>query len=416
MNKYSPRHMSRIGYGYRPYDGKESFSSWLYDQLTLAYLQARDGKRKTHDEHNFELNQYDNVAELVREVINRTYRPGKSTAFLVHKPVDREIFAAHFRDRVIHHFLYNATAWWWDRRMSPDCYSCRVGKGTWYGISRLARHVRSVSQNGTKPAYVIKLDIQGYFMSLDRNKLYERVCWGLDQQFPRHNLEYHLLKFLWRVIIMDDPVSHVAVRGDISQWMNFPAHKSLFCQPKGKGIVIGNLTSQLLSNIYLSLLDHYVQNVLGYKHYGRYVDDFFLIITADEYQKAKRDIAKIEKFLKDNLYLTLHPKKRYFQSVDKGVAFLGAVIYPHAVVPGKRFKRNFYAAAYRFVTGQDDSLESVISYIGFTYNLNGRKLLKDISDHYGGRIMGIQDGTKPNTQQAEPPHSNAKPSERHTGR
>ena len=121
-------------------------------------------------------------------------------------------------------------------------------------------------------------------MSLPREKLYERVSWGLKQQFKdviSNRMGYQIYKicdFLWRQILFDDPASKAWKRGPIVNWDTrvLPAKKSLFMQPPGQGIVIGNLTSQLVSNIYLDQLDRYIFYDLGYKNYGRYVDDFLL--------------------------------------------------------------------------------------------------------------------------------------------
>ncbi|MDO4508146.1 MAG: RNA-directed DNA polymerase, partial [Candidatus Saccharibacteria bacterium] len=308
--------------------------AWLRDpknrllfELTVAYNEARrGGKRGTYDEHNFEINEAKNLIELRDSLLDHTYHPSRSSAHIIYKPVIREIFSAPFRDRVVHHWLYSAVYDWWDRRFIEDSYSCREGKGTKYGIERLARHIQSASDNYEKEVYVIKLDIQGYFMSLDREKLYARTIWGLDKQFKnKRDWRYELLKFCWGQVIFDDPCRGVKKKGWPNDWKDLPKSKSLFYQPKGKGIVIGNLTSQLLSNVYLDQLDRYIVFDLGYKHYGRYVDDFYIVVTEEELEKAKEDVKAIEEFLA-RLGLTLHPKKRSIQPAKNGVAFLGAVV------------------------------------------------------------------------------------------
>ncbi len=359
----------------------ESFEEWLLVELMQAYIEARRGKRKTTDEHIFEVNEMENILNLRDSILNRTYEPSRGIAFVTRRPVIREIFAAPFRDRVVHHFLFNAVSDWWDRRLLYDCYSCRVGKGTWFGIRRAARHIRAVTDNFHKEAYVIKLDIQGYFMSLPREQLFERVVWGLDRQFPEKDKIYNVVKFLWAKIIFDDPTVGVKKRGTAKDWEDLPKSKSLFCQPPGKGIVIGNLSSQLLSNIYLDQLDRYITFELGYKHYGRYVDDFYMIVSEEDYPQAKRDVKKIEQYLR-GLGLTLHPKKRYMQNVKRGMAFLGTVIYPGRIVTGKRVKRNFRQGVREVSWGLKDE-NTVISYLGFMKNLKGKKLTKEIFEEVG---------------------------------
>ena len=357
------------------------FRDWLLVELGLAYLAARKGKRTTGDEHIFEMNAQENLINLRDSIVDRTYIPSRGIAFVTRKPVIREIFAAPFRDRVVHHFLFNSVAEWWDRRLIPDCYSYRIGKGTWYGIYRLSKHMRSASNNYKTPTYVIKLDIRGYFMSLSRDRLFERVCWGLDCQFPEKDQLYDTLRFLWSKIIFDNPVKDVIKKGSPRDWRDLPRAKSLFCQPPGKGIVIGNLSSQLLSNIYLSALDRYMTITLGYKHYGRYVDDFYFFVKKEDLNKALADIKKIESFLKD-LGLTLHPKKRYIQPIERGVPFLGAVIYPGHIVTGPRIDKNFRTCIREFEAGHKD-LQSVVSYLGLLKNLNDTKYLTELFEDFG---------------------------------
>lgn len=346
---------------------------WLLSELYKAYLEARKHKRATSDEHIFEVNAMENLMILRDDILARRYKPSRGVAFIIYDPVMREIFAAPFRDRVVHHFLYNCVYEWWDRRFIYDSYSCRVNKGTLLGAKRLQHFVQKVSRMGTRETYVIKMDLQGYFMSLPRKAVFKRVCWGLDQQFKDGNLYLKdLLRYLWGEIIFDDPIKGVKIRGSMVDWKDLPHNKSLFYQPPGRGVVIGNLSSQLISNIYLDLLDRYVKRVLHYRYYGRYVDDFFIVVTKEELPKALEDVKKIKEFLY-SIDLVLHPKKQYIQNVKRGVEFLGMVIYPTHIVAGKRFKANFYKAMRNFQMGLVDE-ESIISYLGYLKNIDGKKL------------------------------------------
>ncbi len=354
---------------------KNRFKEWLRRQIFIAFIEARAGKQRTADEYMFEMNLEDNIEQLVDDIYYRRYKPSRGIAFIIHDPVIREIFAAPFRDRVVHHFLYNMCADWWDTRLDYDAYSCRINKGTLFGVKRLEHHILSASDNYTKEAYVIQLDIQGYFMSLKRRALVERVEWGLRRQFADDSAMYDLLDYLWPEIILDDPTDGVRIRGDISDWDELPSNKSLFCQPEGQGIVIGNLSSQHLSNIYLGIFDKFVREKLHYRHYGRYVDDFFIVVTRDELPQAKRDIKVIEDFLLDELGLVLHPRKRHIQEVHKGAAFLGMVIYPFHIVPGKRVTKNFRDATLETVEGAK-GIETVISYLGRFKYCDGKKIVQ----------------------------------------
>lgn len=344
----------------------------LVQEFYQAYLKARKGKRGTADETKFEINAIKNIIDLANCVEHRQYKPSRSIAFVIFSPVVREIFAAPFRDRVIHHFLFDNCYDWWDRRLICDSYSCRKNKGTLYGVRRLYEHMRVVSEDWTKDAYVIKMDIEGYFMSLAREKLYERIIWGLDCQFPNGGTRYETLKYLWNEVIFDDPIDGVEKRGPLDSWEKLPKRKSLFYQPLGKGIVIGNLTSQLLSNVYLDQLDRYVKFVLGYDHYGRYVDDFYIVVKKEELKQAMRDVEGIRNFLM-SIGLTLHRHKMYVQPISHGVDFLGVVLYPRHIVPGKRFKKSFRKAAKMYYRAQNGDAV-ITSYLGSLTHIKGKKL------------------------------------------
>lgn len=354
---------------------------WLGEQLLVAFFNARTGKRRTEDEHKFEVNLFENIEMLKDDILNRCYHPSPGTAFVVDDPVKREIFAAPFRDRVVHHFLYNMVMDWWDRRMCYTSAACRVKKGTLFAVRQLERQIKSITNNFTMEAYAIKLDIRGYFMSLPRKKLFERVCWGLERQFPEKGEIYKICRYLWKQVIFDDPTIGVRRRGKLSDWDDLPANKTLFGQEVGRGIVIGNLSSQLLSNIYLDLLDRFVTLELGYKYYGRYVDDFYYLVTPEQYGQALQDIGAIQKFLEE-LELELHPKKRYVQPVTHGVPYVGTVVYPGCTVPGKRIKKNFYDAAWKFSQNRATK-ETINSYLGHMKHINGKQLTKRVFEKNG---------------------------------
>lgn len=360
-----------------------NFNDRLLLELYVAYLEARKcGKRGTFDEHKFEVNEFENLINLRDTLIDKTYVPSRGTAHIIHKPVIREIFAAQFRDRVVQHWMYDVTYDWWDQHFIYDSYSCREGKGTKFGIERLEHHIQSASDNYRKKVWVIKLDIQGYFMSLPREQLFRRAMWGLDRQFKENRGKvYELMRFLWRQTIFDDPCRGVRRKGWPEAWEPLPDSKSLFKQEPGRGIVIGNLTSQLLSNVYLDQLDQYVVFELGWKHYGRYVDDFYIVVTEEELPRALKDIKRIEAFLK-RLQLTLHPHKRYIQPAERGVEFLGAVLYPGRAHPGKRLIRNAKEAFDEVQAGVRD-VETIVSYLGHMKHMKSRKVLIELFDGVG---------------------------------
>jgi hypothetical protein len=339
-------------------------------QLIEALIEARKNKRNTYNEWKFEKYAILYIWDLYYEIDNRAYRPGSSRAFIIEQPVVREIFAANFRDRLVHHLLFSLTAEWWDRHFIYNSFSCRKGKGTLLGIRQLYRALGKASGNFKRTVWVLQLDLLGYFMSLPRRELYDRAVWGLGQQFPPDSLEYNMCHYLWKVIIFDEPTKEVRIKGSRDDWNALPKSKSLFHAPEGCGIVIGNLTSQLLSNVYLDMLDRYVKHELGYKYYGRYVDDFWLL---GEREQLKEDKVKIQEYL-TSIGLTMHPKKIHLQPAERGIAFLGAVVYPHRILPGKRIKAGFNRAAADLVADRDGAWESFQSYIGLSKHFRSAKM------------------------------------------
>ena len=388
------------------YIDEHGFHRWLVEALTDAYMEARKGKRATYDMHEFELNWHENILNLAQALEERVYEPGSSIAFVVFEPKVREIFAAPAKDRSTHHLLYGMSTGWYDQRFVDTSTSCRVGRGTLYAINRAQEQMLEVTDNCKKKAMVVKLDLQGYFMSLPRKKLCKKVLEGIDEQFAPYRgrkaaeLVYALCKFLWESVLLDDPVKKARKRGSKAHWdpKVLPANKSLYSQKPGYGIVIGNLTSQLSSNIYLDKLDKFITETLGYKYYGRYVDDFYIMVPMEDYKKLKLDIKVIERFLEHELELVLHKDKRYMQSVYKGLPYLGARIYPHCKYPSDRLQSRFKKAVRDYDRGKGN-VDSVISYLGHMKYLNAdrfiRKVFREVGWDYDTYLESFQYRRRP---------------------
>jgi len=152
----------------------ETYEHLLY-QLHLSYLQARKNKRNTNNQLRFEMYQEEGLMQLAKDIYKRKYSTKPSIAFIINKPVMREIFAADFTDRIVHHLLYRCIYPIIDRKLINDTYSCRLGKGTLYGINRVNKFIRSCSNNYSKETYILKLDIQAYFMNMQHQIIYEKV-------------------------------------------------------------------------------------------------------------------------------------------------------------------------------------------------------------------------------------------------
>ena len=344
----------------------------LLTDLFKAYYDARRNKRNTPSQLRFEMNLETNLIQLYHELRDRRYKPSPSVCFVVQDSVKREVFASEFRDRVVHHLYYNYVSPLFDNQFIYDSYSCRKGKGTLLGIERLQHHIRSVSHNYTRDAYILKLDIKGYFMSIDRLKLREMVYEMIKHvHLPSDNID--MVYYLTDIITMKDPAQGAIIRGNPSDWDDLPPSKCLSCSPPGVGMPIGDLTSQLFSNVFLNKLDWFITDTLGFKHYGRYVDDFYIVDT--DRQKLKSSMPRIAELL-SSMGLKLHPKKVCLQLVTQPIGYLGAVIYPFYRHSTSRTMQKFlnHRQVYIKLVGSPDAylqfdvfhcLSSMNSYVGY---------------------------------------------------
>lgn len=356
--------------------------------LWEAYRMAKRAKCRTEDENKFEMFAMKNLELLANDIRYHRYKPGRSRAFMISRPVDREIFAAPFRDRVIHHFLFAMNSLWWDERYIYDAYSCRDKKGTLLGANRLQEFMEKCSAAGSKKAWIIKIDISGYFMSLSRRRLFGRALEGLNKQYPNRQKDpaekwaYEICRYLWFEIIFDDPVDGVKRVGKLSDWNRLPKRKSLLFQPEGQGIVIGNLTSQSLSNTYLDQFDHFMKEKMKFKYYGRYVDDAVVVVPDEELKDALEKFKKeVPEFLK-SLGLTMHPNKFYVQPIEKGCPFLGYNVHRTYKTISKRTRGNYWQAVEDYLAGKK-GIESILSYLGHTKHTNDEKLNQKILKKMG---------------------------------
>ncbi len=312
----------------------------IVQMLFIAYFDARKYKRNKHSQLEFEWQLEDNIFSLYDEIVNQAYTPGESICFIVNKPVKREIFAASFRDRVVHHFIFNILNPLVEKELLHDIYSCRKGKGTLFGIKRAQSQMQSCSQNYTQETFVLKLDISGYFMNMNKKLLYNKVLNIIDKYELHLPIQSSLLKYLVYQNIFHDPTTNCKFQSHKSQWDNLPRNKSLFYTAPNCGLPIGNLTSQLYGNLYLNDFDHFIKKDLKLKHYGRYVDDFYLFHTCKQtlllvIDKIKTRLINVEK-------LVLHPHKIYFQNTNNGFPFLGVFILPFRRYIGRRIKAGLY--------------------------------------------------------------------------
>ncbi len=300
------------------------------ENLYRAYLRCRRRKRTSHNAMRFEADLEANLMRLRDELNSGSYRPGPSLAFMVEKPKRREIFAADFRDRIVHHLLVGHLTPGWERRFIDDSYACRMGKGTHRAVERLRSFCRKATANGTREAFYLQLDVRGFFVTLDRNILYEMLA--AREPDP-------VVRWLIGVILFDEPTRHCRFRRTRrSDFERLPAHKTLFRANPGCGLPIGNLTSQFFANVYLDRLDQFVKHELKARFYLRYADDMVFVAAKREPLTEWRD--RVEEFLDRRLRLRLNPKER-LRPVGDGIDFLGYVVRPAYVLVRRRVVGGF---------------------------------------------------------------------------
>lgn len=366
------------------------------EELFTAYFDCLKHKRHSRAALEFELDLERNLFWLLDEVNLFSYSPDRYSVFIIDKPVKREVFAASFRDRIVHHLIVNAINPFIEKRLIYDCYANRKGKGTHFGIERLRHFMASSTNNWKGEAWCLKLDIKGFFMSIDRTVLWKKLRDYLLAVYPHGNLP--IIMYLLENILFTDPTQECRFCSPSSKWRDLDPSKSLFVAEKGFGLPIGNLTSQIMANFHLSFLDHYVKHDLRIEMYGRYVDDFFLIHKDKEY--LKECLHGIECFLNDELHLRLNPKKVYLQPVNHGVKFLGVVVeLGHTNIARRtvsNFKKtidstNFAVNSHRQSKSEvQKSIASINSYLGLfshydTFFVRNREIDR-FDSHFAMRV------------------------------
>jgi hypothetical protein len=328
------------------------------------------------------------MEELCDDLYYRRYKPLPSKCFIVTYPKKREIFAAMFRDRIVHHLYFNYTHALYERTFIQDTYSCIKERGTHYGIGRIACFCRKESQNWQRKCYVLHLDIRGYFMHIVRKKLLEIATSSLMKMSNHKTSKYseetwgdvldmNFLIWLTEIIVMLNPKENCVISGKLSDWDDLDPAKSMLKLEDGLGLPIGNLTSQLFSNVYMNVFDQFVKRELKCRFYGRYVDDAAIISADKEYLLSL--VPKIRLFLHDQLGLDLHMGKLDISEVHHGTEFLGAFIRPYRI-----YISNHALSRMKQKIGEFDFskpwkiIRSINSYLGIFRHTSSYKLRKSL--------------------------------------
>lgn len=313
------------------------------DNLLLGWKGFLKGKRNKKDAQVFGRNLFDNLYDLHIDLASRTYRHGPYKAFTVTDPKPRHIHKASVRDRILHHAIYRMLYPFFERTFISDSYSCRNSKGTHRALTQFNRYARTVSRNHTRTCWVLKCDIKKFFASIDQN-----ILLGILQIYTPDTDIFWLL----REII-----------------------GSFHSTDIGKGLPLGNLTSQLFVNIYMNEFDQYVKHYLKATHYIRYADDFVFLF--EDRVWLENQIPKIEYFLQHALQLSMHPNKVYIQSFASGIDFLGWVHFTdHQVL------RPATARRMRKRIAEHPTPETLQSYLGLLRHGNTQLLHNEVLNTY----------------------------------
>lgn len=317
-----------------------------YDNLFLAWQNAKKGKTKRRYVKRFQKDLKDNLIKLQEELTQQTYQPCELKTFTLRDPKTRKISKSAFRDRVVHHALCNIIVYTFEKRFIYDSHANQIGKGTLKALERFDVFKRKVSKNNTREAYVLKADIKHYFEEIDHQILIRIL---------RNKIEDE--KIMWLI------------------------EKILSVNHKVKGMPLGNLTSQFFANLYLNELDIFVKHKLRAKYYIRYVDDFVILHESKEQLgKWKQEIAA---FLGENLKIELHPSKSNVLRLNSGINFLGfRVFFYHKLIRKsnlKNFERKFNNLKILFdeeIIGREKVLEALEGWLAYCSHANTYKYRK----------------------------------------
>lgn len=351
-----------------------------YAELTIdaifdAYFDCRKSKRNSINQLRFEANLESNLVQLYYDLISGHYKIGHSVAFIITYPKIREVWAADFRDRIVHHLIYRAVFQRFHKSFIRDSYACIPNRGVHDGYRRVAGFVRSITYNWTKSAYFLKIDVANFFNSIDHQITYDLMKKKVQEPW--------LLKLIEQVIF-HDPRKDALMHSRSSLFEKVPRHKSYLHAPSSKGLPIGNLTSQFYANMYLNELDQFVKHRLKVKYYGRYMDD--MVLFHENAAVLNDCYVKIDEFLKSHLQLHLHPYKKHLNLIHSGVDFTGFVIKPgrtyirHSTISNCKRKIKVWK-----IKGEPiDELaleklsQTVNSYLGMLRQVNGYRARKSI--------------------------------------
>lgn len=384
----------------------------LNDKYVEGWFDALDdccAQKKTSSQCvMYRLIWHEDLLDLAREVYERTYRPTTSTCFIVTRPKLREVFAANFRDRIVQHWLCLRLEPLFEARFVEHgnvSFNCRKGFGTFACIDQLTKNTIEVSDNYSHEAWYAQFDIKGFFMSIDCERLLEHLLPFIKEKWNYwkgtiYEQDLDLVLWLTEIIVRHRPQDDCIRQGNLRLWRILPKNKSLFYNEWMKGEPIGNLTSQLFANFYMSFFDEWAIKAAEERgaKYVRFVDDFSFVCKTKEdaiyFKRASRNQ------LRYILNIQMHPNKIYIQEVKKGIKMVGGVIKPGRAYLSNRTVGNFINAVSYLEEACKNcdkeaiyaNVRSINSYLGFLIHYQSygirRKAFSEL--HYFWKACYIQ--------------------------
>jgi hypothetical protein len=351
------------------------------EEVLDAYFSCARNKRRKPTTIDFEADLFSNIMEIVHSLNDHSWAPSSAMCFAVTQPRAREIWAARFADRVVHHVVYRRLRPRFEPHWARTSFACIEGRGSLAAANWAERKIRSATAGWTREAFALQCDIANFFPSIDRDLLVELVLPKCHEPWVASAMEK---------VIRFDVQSGAHYPGNPALLERVAPHKRLSNSPAGKGLPIGNLTSQFCANIYLDVLDQYVTRTLRPRAYGRYVDDILIVDT--DIKRLERLLGEMSAFLEQTLLLEFHPDKTSLKPCADGVDFVGWVIAPHR----RTLRRTTVQRGTSRISSKagDDLLASANSYFGLAQHGNTYRVrqswadLIDSSEFYVTRNLG----------------------------
>lgn len=304
----------------------------LLQRLDRAMEQCARHKASRPDAQAFRLHRAERLLVLAERLSAGTWRPSPGLVFVTTRPKHREVHAARFSDRVVHHLIAEAITPELERRLVPATFACRAGKGTHAAVRYLQAWMRRLSRNGRVAVWALQLDVVNFFHRIDRERLWHHLQPVLRAVYKAGPLPFDLTAAV-AALLADEPGRTALRVGPAKGFDRVPPHKRLAQAGTGIGLPIGNLTSQWFANAYLDPLDQFVLRRLGLAGYVRYMDD--MVILATDRARLAQAGQQIHAFAGSRLGLRMH-ERHGIVAASGGVDFCGAVVRADYLLPRRR--------------------------------------------------------------------------------